>query len=214
MSPTLDETELQRLDALADALEIQRLIKMSVLTDASAMPTDSKQLSTRFVRTWREKLNKEGQPIWLRRSRFVAREFTWMDGERDNLFSPASSSIVASLLPVMYLDMKEHADAVMVGIDIKDAFLTVQQRTCTVVTCRFADGHEVTYGRGRVLPAQRDGSLLWHQDFTKVLCHERSMVQHTPYPAFESLQMEAALCSFMWTTNWLSGRKSLSRRSL
>ena len=114
-------------------------------------------------------MNKDGQPIWLRRSRFVACEFTWMDSERDSLFSPASSSIVARLVPVMYLDMQEHADAVMVGIDIKNAFVTVQQRTPTVVTCRLADGHEVTYGLSRVLPGQRDGSLFWHQDLTKVM---------------------------------------------
>jgi hypothetical protein len=78
--PNLDEQELMRLDALADALEIKRLTGMHVLTDASAMPADAKILSTRIVRTWREKLNGEGQPVWLGRSRFVAREFAWMDG--------------------------------------------------------------------------------------------------------------------------------------
>ena len=125
--PSLDDVELQRLDALADSLEIQRLTKMAVLTDATKMPSVAKQLSTRFVRTWREKLNKDGQQIWLRRSRFVAREFAWLDSERDSLFSPASSSIVARLLPVMYLDMKEHAQSVMASIDVKDAFLTVNR---------------------------------------------------------------------------------------
>ena len=44
------------------------------------MPADAKILSTWIVRTWREKLNGEGQPVWLGRSRFVAREFAWMDG--------------------------------------------------------------------------------------------------------------------------------------
>ena len=139
--PSLDDAELQRLDALADSLEIQRLTKMAVLTDATTMPSDTKQLSTRFVRTWREKLSKDGQQIWLRRSRFVvAREFAWMDSERDSLFSPASSSIVARLLPVMYLDMKQHAESVMASIDVKDAFLTVKQKTPTVVNmqaCRW-----------------------------------------------------------------------------
>ena len=146
--PSLDESELQRLDALADSLEIQRLTKMAVLTDAATMPPDSKQLSTRFVRTWREKIGKDGQQIWLRRSRFVAREFAWMDSERDSLFSPASSSIVARLLPVMYLDMKQHTEAVMASIDVKDAFLTVKQKTPAVVTCKLADGREVQYGLG------------------------------------------------------------------
>ena len=180
--PDLDEAELQRVDSLADALELQSLTKISVLTDASTMPHDAKQLSTRFVQTWTEKLNKEGQPIWLRRSRFVAREFQWMDSERNDLFSPASSSIVARLLPVMHSDMKGHVDAVMVGIDIKDAFLTVQQRTPTELTCKLADASEVNYRLGHVFPGQRDGSLLWHQDITKVLCEELCMEQHAPYP--------------------------------
>jgi hypothetical protein len=54
-------------------------------------PEDSKVLSTRFARTWREKYDSKGNPIWLRRSRF-AREFAWLDSERESLFSPASGS--------------------------------------------------------------------------------------------------------------------------
>lgn len=105
-----------------------------------------------------------------------------MDGERNDLFSPASSSIVARLLPVMYLELKEHAESVLMGVEVKDAFLTVRQRTPTVVTCRLADGSETQFGLGRVLPGQRDGSLLWHQDITRVLCDELGMSQHAPYP--------------------------------
>ena len=97
--PNLTVEELQRLDALADSVEIKRLAKMEVLTDSSSMPSDSKILSTRFVRTWREKLDSAGQPFWLRRSRLVAREFAWMDAERESLFSPASNAIVSRLLP-------------------------------------------------------------------------------------------------------------------
>ena len=88
----LDEQELMRLDALADSLGIKRLTGMHVLKDPF-----------KFVRTWREKLNGEGRPVWLQRSRFVAREFAWMDGERDSLFSPASSAISSSLLLQFFL---------------------------------------------------------------------------------------------------------------
>eukprot|EP00435_Cladocopium_sp_Y103_P016294 s1770_g4.t1 len=180
--PVLDENELQRLDALADGLEIKRLTGMGVLTDSATMPANCKILSTRFVRTWREKLNSVGEQIWLRRSRFVAREFSWMESERDSLFSPASSSIVARLLPSMFLEMREHSSAVMVGIDVKDAFLTVKQETPTVVNCQLADGSSMSYGLGRVLPGQRDGSLLWHRDITKLLRDELGMSPHVPYP--------------------------------
>ena len=61
--PCLTERELLHLDTIADALELKRLSKMQVLTDASSMPTDAKVLSTRFVRTWREKVDKDGKQI-------------------------------------------------------------------------------------------------------------------------------------------------------
>ena len=89
--PMVDENELQRLDALADAVEIERLTAMSVLTDSANMPADCKVLSTRFVRTWREKVNSADEQVWLRRSRFVVREYAWMEGERNDLFSPAKA---------------------------------------------------------------------------------------------------------------------------
>ena len=126
--PNLSAEELQRLDAIADMIEVKRLKSMQVLTDTSEMPADHKVLSTRFVRTWREKLSDTGQPIWLRRSRLVARESAWMDSENDSLFSPASNAIVARLLPTMFLEMKENADCVMVSTDVKDEFLTLKQQ--------------------------------------------------------------------------------------
>ena len=44
------------LDALADSLEIKRLINVGVLTSAEEAPANAKSLSARFVRTWREKV--------------------------------------------------------------------------------------------------------------------------------------------------------------
>ena len=161
--PNLTPEELQCLDAIADIIEVKRLKSMQVLTDTTEMLAHHKVLSTRFVRTWREKLSDTGEPIWLRVSRLVAREFAWMDSERDSLFSPASNTIVARLLPTMFLEMKENSDCVMVSIGVKDAFLTVKQQTAMVVNCTLADGEVQPYGLGRVLPGQRDGSLLWHR---------------------------------------------------
>ena len=57
--------------------------------------TCAKRLSTRFVRTWRDKY-VAGEHVWLRRSRFVAREHAWAD-QRSDLFSPASSSIASRI---------------------------------------------------------------------------------------------------------------------
>ena len=92
--PELSADELLRLDALADQLELQRLER---LQDPDAVPSTSKILSIRFVRTRREKHNSKGEAIWLRRSRFVACrfvacEFAWLEPERESLFSPASGS--------------------------------------------------------------------------------------------------------------------------
>ena len=82
----------------------------------------------------------------------------------------------------MFLEMREHSSAVMVGIDIKDAFLTVVEETPTIVHCQLADGSRTSYGLGRVMPGQRDGSLMWHKDITKLLREELEMSAHVPYP--------------------------------
>lgn len=67
--PELSDDDLKRLDMLADQVELHRLSKLNVLQDPSNIPADSKVLSTRFVRTWREKKAEDGSQIWLRRSR-------------------------------------------------------------------------------------------------------------------------------------------------
>jgi len=95
--PELIADELLRLDALADQLELQRLERLQVLQSPDVVPPTAKVLSTRFVRTWREKHNSKGEAIWLRRSRFVAREFAWLAPERESLFSPASGSIISRI---------------------------------------------------------------------------------------------------------------------
>ena len=117
--------ELTRLDALADQLELKRLEKLCVLQDPSTVSANSKVLSTRFVRTWREKHNSKGEPIWLRRSRFVAREFAWLEPERESLFSPASGNIISRIVPTVFLEMRETQsfDVVLASLDVRDAFL-------------------------------------------------------------------------------------------
>jgi len=125
--PELSADELLRLDALADQLELQRLERLQVLQGPDAVPPTSKVLSTRFVRTWREKHSSKGEAIWLRRSRFVAREFAWLEPERESLFSPASGSIISRVLPTVFLERREKENMVMASLDVRDAFLTVKQ---------------------------------------------------------------------------------------
>ena len=54
--PDVPADELQRLNAIADQFEIQGLTGLEVL-QFDNLPEDSKSLSTRFVRTWRQKKN-------------------------------------------------------------------------------------------------------------------------------------------------------------
>ncbi len=105
--PNLCESELQVLDDIADRVEIQRLVDMQVLipfSEASSSDVEPKHLSTRFVRTWREKVVND-KPIWLRRSRLVAHEYAW-PSERTDLFSPASNALGGRLLQTLFLRMK------------------------------------------------------------------------------------------------------------
>ena len=81
------------LDDIADRVEIQRIRDVQVLlpaSEASESNVAPKNLSTRFVRTWREKVI-DNKHSWLRRSRLVAREYAWLS-ERTDLFSPASNA--------------------------------------------------------------------------------------------------------------------------
>ena len=109
--------ELIKLDALADSVEMGRLVKMGVLASADDAPAGAKTLSTLYTLCAYvgEKMDSQGNAVWLRRSRFVAREFAWMQPDRDCLFSLASSSMVARLLPSMFLDLREFEDAVMLS---------------------------------------------------------------------------------------------------
>ena len=91
--PQLSIEELKRLDAVADGIEVKRLRGMNVLMDMDAYGDyeNMKSLSTRFVRTWRDKVFGQ-RGVWLRRSRLVAREYSWL-ADRSDFFSPASNSI-------------------------------------------------------------------------------------------------------------------------
>ena len=143
--PQLTDEQMAELAGIADKLEIQRLLGMGVLLDASCLDgTAYKQLSTRFVRTWRDKeMIIDGKPtrVWVRRSRFVAREFAWLSDDTQSMFSPASSSISSRILPVIFLQHKDD-DWILMSCDVQDAFLTVKQRDPTMIVAKDAVGNE------------------------------------------------------------------------
>ena len=90
------------------------------------------------MRAWRDK-HIDGERVWLRRSRYVAREFAWLSPDRQDLFSPASSVITARLLPTLFMKWKTDG-YVLCSIDVGDAFLMVPQEELTQVRCVDASG--------------------------------------------------------------------------
>ena len=182
--PVMDYEELQELDALADLVEITRLRQQGVLIPPEQVEGEEvKTLSTKFVRSWRQK-ERKGAKCWLRRSRYVAREFAWLTPDREDLFSPASSAVVSRLLPYCYLkrSSKGEKTQAMMSLDVSDAFLTVKQETPTVVSCVDATGRRQEFGLGKVLPGQRDGALLWYRDITGLLKGKLNMEEMAACP--------------------------------
>ena len=181
--PELETEELAALDKLADDVELQRLRTMQVLLPFD--PSSSEEyvtLSTRFVRTWREKKDGDGRQIWLRRSRFVAGEFAWLTPDGADLYSPASSNVTTRLIPIAFLEMFSKG-WILCGIDVSDAFLTVSQVRPTTVTSIDALGNVQSHVLGKVLPGQRDGSVLWHRALTQFLEQEFGIKAFDAYPA-------------------------------
>lgn len=125
-------------DELADKVEIQRLCQMQVLVPAAEFSGEvTGSLTTKFVRDWRLKDFGEGADMrkrWMRRSRFVAREFA--NTRRLDTFSLATGAHTANILPFKYLWMKgmtsemkfgDGYSVIMAALDVRDAFLQVEQ---------------------------------------------------------------------------------------
>ena len=198
--PSLSADEMMRLDPLADQLELQRLQKLHMLQSPESVPSNSKVLSTRFVRSWREKHDDKGNPIWLRRSRVVAREFAWLEPERESLFSPASGSIISRILPTIW--------KCVASLDVRDAFLTVKQECPTLVHTTDAGGNVRSFALGRVLPGQRDGSLLWYKAITNYLKTTLDLEDHAPYPCVLKSKDNRCIVMIHVDDLLVAGRKS------
>ena len=199
--PELTEDELFKVDCAADDFEIRRLLEMNVLEAMTAPAAEQAQqegsrlLSTKFVRSWRIKMRKldngREEQQYLRRSRFVSREYAWLDKDRTELFAPASSSLVTRLLPSVFMHNKDNNHACCV-LDVADAFLTVDQRIPTIVRANLGSGHEEQYVQHfrveKFLPGQRDGTVRWHEAFTEFLDDKLGLEPYVPCPALFRLK--------------------------
>ena len=96
------------IDRIADRVELSRLCNMGVLMEGNVDGIDAKNntLTSRFVYDWRVKErtleNGTVTKCWLRRSRLVAREYSFWE-KRSDTYAPATSTHILNLLPMMYL---------------------------------------------------------------------------------------------------------------
>lgn len=97
---------------------------------------------------------------------------------------------------------------VLASLDVRAAFLTVQQECPTLVQTTDASGNSRSYALGRALPGQKDGSLLWYKAITSFLKEHLDFEEHAPYPCV--LQTKDNSCIVMIHVDDLlvAGRRS------
>ena len=161
------------IDKIADGVEVSRLVKMGVLTPLNEDEFNLEVLTTRSVYDWRIKLFalESGETVrkWMRRSRLVAREFA--NQKRDDVHSPASGHHSLRLIPILFLAMRsmdgvECSEAVIGSLDVKDAFLQVDQEKPVRITTKV--GH---FRVRKNLPGQRIGAKAWFDHITQFMMH-------------------------------------------
>ena len=165
--PTPDES----IDRIADRVELSRLCGMNVLMEGNVDGIDARSntLTSRFVYDWRlkDRVMPDGTTVkcWLRRSRLVAREYSFWE-KRSDTYAPATSTHILNLLPMMYLqswanmedDTSHVSEPLCLGtLDVKDAFLMVDQPSPMLVTLLGQ-----TYTVRKNLPGQRLGARSWY----------------------------------------------------
>ena len=154
----------------------------------------------KFVRDWHLKQFGDasgGEPTLLRRSRLVAREYAFLE-RRQDVYSPASSTHVLNLLPLLWLQRcgdwndvlggVSCSDQVMAAFDIKDAFLEVPQHT--PLSIKLAGQTWVVL---KNLPGQRLGACV---HFWMSLCNLKSAVCSHVWHVPKNVPF-----SSMWTTS-------------
>ena len=164
---------LPEVDRKADEVEVQRLQAMGVLAPLSEEEERTLgTLTTRMVYDWRVKdytdpKTNTTRKRWMRRARLVAREYAHQ--RRDDVHSPASGGQSLRLLPALYLMLRsvggvEQKDIQIGALDIKDAFLQVEQEVLVQVTTKVGK-----FRVDRNLPGQRIGAKAWFDHLTEYL---------------------------------------------
>ncbi|CAE7512900.1 unnamed protein product [Symbiodinium natans] len=187
--PELSESELWSLDRLADDCELNRLLKKGVLRQASSSEegSDMKRLSSKFVRTWRRK-KKGGKAMFLRRSRLVAREFRWLEADKEGLFSPSTATDIVRLLPALFVSWSQSKPGeqyALLALDIKDAYLEVCQEE--PLMCGLPSDYDgdlrYSFVFEKMIPGQRNGSQRWFSHYIDFLRANLQVEQCLECPA-------------------------------
>ena len=199
------------VDKLADEVEIKRQVEIGVLQERCNYTGEiTGSLTTKFVYDWRLKTfengsNENGIPItkWMRRSRYVARDFA--NGKRDDVYSPATGSHTANLIPILFLQKLQQLeqsnlnggdyDVILASLDIKDAFLQVPQQHMVSVTL-----HETESVVLRNLPGQRLGSRAWYWFFREYVSESMGLEWCSVQPCLAVWQSLVKM--FSWYT-WM-----------
>ena len=171
--PEVDEEELAKLDAEACRHEEERLEKMGVLEklkENEQAEEGSYVLTSKMVITWKHRDEKGG---WFRRARLVGRQFKWSVFTED-AFAPTSASVIVRML--LRLQMK--SGLALYTLDVKDAFLLMDQPEDEKALVVTANG---TYRLKRNLSGQRNAAAQWFKGFCKVAT-EFGLVQDTMQP--------------------------------
>ena len=154
----VDPETFREIDRVAMQFEVDRLTAMQVLQVVEGPMPGHRNLTTNQAH--------EGQPIWLRRARLVARDTAFLDPGRTDLYSPATS-LQSRAIPSLFIT-SYHRGWILVGFDVSDAYLTCPQGelTCTSVSIGEL---KVWFNLLRLIPGQRDGSQRWFQQFSDAL---------------------------------------------
>ena len=128
--PVCSATELEAIDAAADAFELARLTSIGVLEQCECWREGHRSLSSKYVRSWRLKV-LNGEKKWLRRSRLVAREFAHLDPDRQHLFAPTTTQCMLRIVPALFI--RNFGDNwALLSLDVSDAFLAMPAAACNL----------------------------------------------------------------------------------
>ena len=167
--PQVTDEEKQKLDVEAAQAEVEKLKQLGVVSEIEMQQCDPEGKFIDLKEVWDWRFRDE---CWKRRCRIVAREFKTTQGDATT-FAPTSASSVPRMLFLLHLLF---GWKIMV-LDVRDAFLTVEQQELCYVEIRpwirqaLGIQEGVVWQLHRCLPGQRNAALRWFLKFTGILKH-------------------------------------------